>query len=183
MNINICMRLKEERERLGLTQLQLANIGGVTKTTLFNYENGREPSSGFLSAIAVDGVDTRYILEGEYRYAEIGERLKDERIRLNINSKGMAELGGVTPELQQEYERGIKKPPSDYLNKIGADIKDKDSKFISNGAEIFYILTGELPPDDPRRDQAEQELFNNYRRCSPETQKIIVNIAKNGAGK
>lgn len=169
MNNEICMRLKEERERLGLIQQQLADIGGVTKTTLFNYENGREPSSGFLSAIAAAGADTRYILEGEYRYAEIGERLRKERTRLNQNTRGMAELGCVTPELQNEYERGIKKPPSDYLNWIS-----------KAGAEIFYILTGELPPGDSSLKQAEQELINNYRRCSPETQQIIIEIARNG---
>lgn len=65
MSIEICVRLKEERERLGLIQQQLADIGGVTKTTLFNYENGREPSSKFLSAIAAAGADVLYILTGQ----------------------------------------------------------------------------------------------------------------------
>jgi phage repressor protein C with HTH and peptisase S24 domain/DNA-binding XRE family transcriptional regulator len=65
MNVEMCSRLKEERERIGFTQQQLADVGGVTKTTLFNYENGREPSSGFIAAISKVGVDVSYIITGE----------------------------------------------------------------------------------------------------------------------
>lgn len=57
-------QFKEERERLGLTQQQFADIGGVTKTTLFNYENGRDPSSSFIASIATVGADVLYILTG-----------------------------------------------------------------------------------------------------------------------
>lgn len=64
MNIEICLRLKEERKRMGLTQAEMADIGGVIKTTMFNYENGREPGSGFLAAIAAAGADVLYILTG-----------------------------------------------------------------------------------------------------------------------
>jgi len=65
MNVEICKRLKDERKRQNLTQQQLADIGGVTATTMFNYENGREPSSGFLAAIADTGIDVLYILTGQ----------------------------------------------------------------------------------------------------------------------
>lgn len=58
-------RLKEERERLGLSQTALAAIGGVGKTTQINYEKGlRNPDSAYLTAVAEDGVDLMYVLAG-----------------------------------------------------------------------------------------------------------------------
>jgi transcriptional regulator with XRE-family HTH domain len=83
MNVEMCSRLKEERERLGLTQQQLADIGGVTKTTLFNYENGREPSSGFIAAIATAGADVLYILTGQRMAGAVPALSRDEAIVLD----------------------------------------------------------------------------------------------------
>lgn len=57
-------RLREERERLGLTQEAIAMAGGVTKLTAFNYENNRDPSSAFLAAVTKVGVDFQYVMLG-----------------------------------------------------------------------------------------------------------------------
>lgn len=58
-------RLKEERERLALSQTALAAIGGVGKTTQINYEKGlRNPDSAYLTAVAEQGVDLLYVLKG-----------------------------------------------------------------------------------------------------------------------
>ncbi|MCL7660626.1 XRE family transcriptional regulator, partial [Klebsiella pneumoniae] len=40
MQNNIGSRLREERERLGLSQQALGEIGGVKKLTQLNYEKG-----------------------------------------------------------------------------------------------------------------------------------------------
>ena len=59
------------------------------------------------------------------------ERLKEERMRLGLNQTEFGKAGGVTKEAQSNYERGKRKPDSDYwsnIDKIGADIQ--------------YILTG-----------------------------------------
>jgi len=59
-------RLKEERERLELTQTAFAAIGGATRKTQFNYETGeRVPDGAYLAAIAEAGADVLYILTGE----------------------------------------------------------------------------------------------------------------------
>lgn len=58
-------RLKEERNRLGLSQEKLALAGGVQKRTQINYEaNERSPDSDYLALIAQIGVDVNYILTG-----------------------------------------------------------------------------------------------------------------------
>lgn len=59
-------RLKEERERLGLTQPAFAAVAGASKRTLIDWEKGAtSPSAVQLSAIAVVGADVLYILTGQ----------------------------------------------------------------------------------------------------------------------
>ena len=59
-------RLKEERERIGLSQTALAQIGGVGKTTQIKYEKGTSsPDSSYLSAVADEGIDIFYVLKGQ----------------------------------------------------------------------------------------------------------------------
>ncbi|WP_198655759.1 S24 family peptidase [Salinicola sp. CR57] len=63
--MNVGERLRKERERLGMTQTALAEIGGVGKTTQINYEkNNRNPDTGYLLALDAVGVDTYYVLTG-----------------------------------------------------------------------------------------------------------------------
>lgn len=58
-------RLREERERLGMTQPVLAEVAGTTKKSQIDYEkNSAQPKSGYLMAIAAAGADVQYILTG-----------------------------------------------------------------------------------------------------------------------
>lgn len=64
--MNISDRLREERERLGLNQVEFGSIGGVKKLAQINYEKGeRHPDSAYLAAIAATGADVLYILTGQ----------------------------------------------------------------------------------------------------------------------
>lgn len=59
-------RLREERERLGLSQVALADACGVTMRSLRNYEkNDRQPDASFLASLASTGADVLYILTGQ----------------------------------------------------------------------------------------------------------------------
>lgn len=58
-------RLQEERLRLGFTQEEFAEIGGVKRRAQINYESGeRCPDGYYFSAIAAAGADVQYILTG-----------------------------------------------------------------------------------------------------------------------
>jgi transcriptional regulator with XRE-family HTH domain len=58
-------RLREERERKGLTQDEFARLGGVQKLSQHRYEKGlSEPAIGYLYALASYGVDITYLLSG-----------------------------------------------------------------------------------------------------------------------
>jgi transcriptional regulator with XRE-family HTH domain len=61
----ICTRLKEERERLGLTQPVFAELAEVSKRTVIDWEKGKtSPNAVQLSALAAAGADVQYILTG-----------------------------------------------------------------------------------------------------------------------
>lgn len=58
-------RLQEERRRLGLTQDEFAEIGGVKRRAQINYESGdRCPDGHYFAAISAAGADVQYILTG-----------------------------------------------------------------------------------------------------------------------
>lgn len=59
-------RLREERERLGMTQRVFGDIGGVEPNAQGKYESGeRMPRADYLAALATRGVDALYVLSGE----------------------------------------------------------------------------------------------------------------------
>lgn len=59
-------RLREERERLGMSQLEFCAIAEVTRKTLFGYETGvRAPDAGALASWAKRGLDVLYVVTGE----------------------------------------------------------------------------------------------------------------------
>ena len=64
-------RLRQERERLGKSQTEFAEIAeragvrGSTRQSQSLYEKGeRMPDAGYLAAIGAEGADVRYILTG-----------------------------------------------------------------------------------------------------------------------
>ncbi|MCL6619462.1 MAG: helix-turn-helix domain-containing protein [Thermomonas hydrothermalis] len=57
-------RLKEERERLGLSQTSMASLANASKGSQILYEKGKPPTADYLKAIAAAGADVTYILTG-----------------------------------------------------------------------------------------------------------------------
>jgi len=63
--MNAGERLKEERERLNLTQKAIADAAGTTSRTQISYEgNGSPPKSSYLAKVALLGVDVGYVITG-----------------------------------------------------------------------------------------------------------------------
>ncbi len=69
---SIGARLRQERERTGLSQTEFAaiadraGVAGATRQSQSLYEKGkRMPDAGYLAAIAVAGVDVLYVLTGQ----------------------------------------------------------------------------------------------------------------------
>ena len=60
----IGLRIREERERLCLTQIEMAEAGGASRSSQKLYEKGKPPSTAYLTAISAAGVDVLYIVTG-----------------------------------------------------------------------------------------------------------------------
>lgn len=62
----------------------------------------------------------------------IGQRLKEERIRLGRTQRDFAAVGGVLPNAQSNYERGLRSPSAFYL-----------AKLAKIGVDVLYVVTAE----------------------------------------
>lgn len=94
----------------------------------------------------------------------LGERLKEERLRLGLSQTALGEVGGVTKKTQGLYEGNGRAPDSDYLVAIA-----------SAGADVLYILTGQrgIAPA-PTLAPDEAALLDNYRHCPQEEKQHIA---------
>ncbi|WP_257638213.1 helix-turn-helix domain-containing protein [Janthinobacterium sp. UMAB-56] len=63
----IGVRLKAERERLGYNQADFAAVGGASKRTQIDWEQGKQvPNAEFLAAVSAIGVDVLYVVTGQF---------------------------------------------------------------------------------------------------------------------
>lgn len=86
----------------------------------------------------------------------IGNRLKEERIRLTFSQPSFALIAQTTKKSQIEYEKGVRFPNAVYLSAIAAA-----------GADIRYIVTGVRDGPPPEALSAnERELLTLFRASS-----------------
>lgn len=65
----------------------------------------------------------------------IGERLREERVRLGYNQADFAAIAGVAKTSQFNYEKGERSPDAAYL----AAVAEK-------GVDVLYVVTGVRQP-------------------------------------
>ncbi|ENC9857627.1 helix-turn-helix transcriptional regulator [Klebsiella variicola] len=65
MKNSIGIRLREERERLGLSQAAMGEVAGIRKQTQLKYEKGdSSPDAAYLAALSRFGLDVLYVVLG-----------------------------------------------------------------------------------------------------------------------
>ncbi|HDN7458574.1 TPA: helix-turn-helix domain-containing protein [Salmonella enterica subsp. enterica serovar Eastbourne] len=84
--------------------------------------------------------------------SSIGERLREERLRLELSQAALGEIGGVRKQAQLLYEKGERNPDAAYLSAI--------SKF---GVDIQFIVTGVRSAESLSDD--EKTLIKSYRNA------------------
>lgn len=90
-------RLREERERLGMSQTEFAAVAGASKHSQINWEKGTAfPNSAALGAWAKIGLDVLYVVTGQRSTPVADELPPDETILLSnyraASSEGKAAL-------------------------------------------------------------------------------------------
>lgn len=84
--MGISARIKEERERNGLTQAALANAIGATRRSVINWESeAAQPPAIAVAAMSTCGMDVLYVLTGQRSQSihEMETLPPDERIMLD----------------------------------------------------------------------------------------------------
>lgn len=120
-------RLKSERKRLGLSQSELGQAGGVSKDAQLNYESGaRSPSADYLQNVAAAGVDVLFVLTGA-RQSKSGlpAELEDlARAYDSADAEGRATLHGVAMLAMKAYatQGGNVSSPGGHTVVVGGDI-------------------------------------------------------------
>jgi len=93
----------------------------------------------------------------------VGDRLCEERARLRLNQTEFGKIAGVKTNTQSNYEKGLRRPDTEYLSRLAAE-----------GVDVQYVITGVRSPNAPPNaslTRPEEVLVEKYRLMSPEDQK------------
>lgn len=109
--MNIGQRLKNERQRLAMTQADFAFAGGITSNAQLHYEKGvRQPRADYLSALSYIGVDVLYVVTGG-RMPKPSNQISADETDLIVHLKAL-----TGPD--QDAILGIATRLSDYVIRV-----------------------------------------------------------------
>ena len=102
-------RLRDERERLGLMQKEVAEVAGVRRITVYQYEKGdRRASLDYLLALEPLGVCREYVLTGQRPDLDVRPQWIDADLAVELF--GLVEEYGVDEKgraLRSEYREDL----------------------------------------------------------------------------
>ena len=93
----VASRLREERERLGMSQSAFAEACGVKKLAQINYEKGdRKPDTDYLESAVRLGADVLYILTGRREQPAL-EDIKTLTAAVEVIEEALAKRRATLP--------------------------------------------------------------------------------------
>lgn len=139
--MSIGIRLKEERQRLALTQLALAEAGGVSKRAQLNYEQGEQlPGAGYLAGATAAGVDVVYVLTGHHGSDGSGVSAEEMLLLAAYRNAApatrglvLAALGANAPATDAKAAKGIKITGGKQGQVVQGDVHQPDVMFNVGG--------------------------------------------------
>ncbi|WP_341959157.1 helix-turn-helix domain-containing protein [Pseudomonas sp. RC10] len=110
----------------------------------------------------------------------IGERLRQERMRLGLSQAAMAAIGGIQPNAQGAYETGKRSPRAVYLSKIAA--AGVNPIYVLNGNPVSDLHSEAEGESNPAilEVQTSPNLLNDAERRMPSehAQQIITQLRR-----
>lgn len=98
----------------------------------------------------------------------VGERLKEERVRLGFNQADFAAFAGVAKTSQFNYEKGDRSPDAAYLAAVAV-----------KGVDVLYVVTGERKPVPSTCLSSDaSEFFEMYQLVSEADRDVLFRTAQ-----
>ena len=164
--------LKSFRQRRNLTQEELANMIGVKRYTIADWEQGRtQPDLLSLKKLAnVFMIPIDYLLDNksiDYQY-DLSNNLSTIRKKEGINKYDMAKLLDLPYDLYNQYEENNYRLPDNLIVKI---------------CEIFHVSADYLLGIDDNSNQSQlpdfaYALYGEVEDLTPEQQEEILRLVK-----
>lgn len=101
-----------------------------------------------------------------------GNKLGNQRKKLNLTQKELAEDIGTSQRIQSGYERGKVAPQLDYLFKLADRGFDIQKLLFQGEDQGIYVL-----------ENKEQTIIDLYRQSDTETQLRVLEVLAGGAAK
>lgn len=95
----------------------------------------------------------------------IGDRLHEERRRMNLTQTEMGKLGGVAYGTYANYEKGTRHPDAECL-----------ANLYQAGVDVLYIVTGVR--NNATLSNAETVLLEQFNRLDPKMQQAILALVQ-----
>ncbi len=97
------------------------------------------------------------------------ERLRDARKKLGLSQEEFGAIAGMKKRAQQNYEKGDRKPDSDYLAEIA-----------KHGIDIGFLVTGVESNPIPSSLPADEQLLVDSYRALPITKRreLLASLLK-----
>lgn len=143
---NIAERIKEERQRLGLSQEKFGGIAGVSKQTVIAWEKGStSPTALQLAELSAQGFDALYVLAGErvrppgYQEAQENSsayakaKTAEPSVSLNVREKAVLDCAQQLNTDNQQMLYGIAKSMLETQNLRDAMRELTSGKSADNG--------------------------------------------------
>jgi transcriptional regulator with XRE-family HTH domain len=155
----IGQRLKEERERLGLSQAHFAGIGDLTKQAQINYEQGkRSPDAAYLAALAQHtNIDILYVITGKHTItndsmnASEVELLKSYR---SFDSSGKKAIDAVVNALNSRELNDDSNPKNDGNKPTYSN----HGNYVAQGNNASVSIGSDAKIESLTIDEAERKL-------------------------
>jgi len=143
MSESAAARLREERERLGISQRAFAELGKVSKNTQLAYESGASPITlDYLGRVA-DRIDIGYVATGARQNESLAERRTPYRgPPAQIRSKEQAELVEVA-EIDLRFGLGAYWMDDHPVPQMRLFSRAWLRQFTSSPADMLYWARGQ----------------------------------------
>lgn len=104
----------------------------------------------------------------EFKYVQIGERLREERLRLAISQVDFAEKCDASRNAFLQWERGEATPNAGVL-----------ALMAGLGVDVLYVVTGQrADASESTLASAERDLLQAWRNGSPDGRSALEAMAR-----